>query len=227
MKEDNQMFRPVRQFFTADQMFGDDSAAEAREFESPDEMLDALVGGWNGVVGHDDVVWVLGNFTVAGCPPSAALMRALNGTKYLVAGPSDPVFMPNTQGEKQLAFRVARYREQGFKAVVTGRAIARRTGLPVTLPLRTRQDNLATPVSVSHFPYDLTEPERGEQDAYAPWRPKRPRSGSAPWLLHGHQAEWGVQKRQINVGVDCWGFEPVDVATVIALIEDADQSGVT
>jgi calcineurin-like phosphoesterase family protein len=214
------MGRLPSQFFTADNLFGDESAADMRGFASPDEMDAAMIERWNSVVGADDVVWVLGNFQTANTGLLFELPRKLNGVKYLVAGPLDKTFPPGLLDDRTLRAKVLQYQVVGFKGVVTGAGIARRTGRPVTLPLRTRQDNPATPVIVSHFPYDAVEGERGKPDRFATWRPKR---GSG-WLLHGHQAEWVVNNQQINVGVDAWDLEPVGTEMVLALIEDAERS---
>lgn len=208
-----------RHFFTADTLFGDETAARTREFDSADEMDAALTDSWNNTVGERDLVWIMGNFATAGWPPQAGRVRALNGAKYLVAGELDPVFAANALDEKRLANRVGFYREIGFAGVITGSGMAKKTGRPLTVPLRGWSDLDHPQVILSHFPYDLTESERGELDLFARWRPKRPRA-DVPWLLHGHQAEWGVRRSQVNVGMDRWGFVPVDAELVVALIED-------
>lgn len=212
------MNRLPRHFFTADNMFGDEVAADARGFVGPDEMNEAMIDRWNCAVGENDLVWVLGDFHTVNRLPTPSLLRELHGVKYLVAGPLDSVFSPNAGSEKNLLTRTRFHREQiGFKAVVTGAGIARKTGRPLMLPLRLRADNLPQPVILSHFPYDATESERGQPDRFAQWRPKR---GSG-WLLHGHQAEWVVQGTQINVSADVWDLEPVGADVVIGLIEGA------
>jgi len=205
--------------FTADTLFGDGVAATQRGFDSPGEMNADMVKIWNSCVRDGDVVWVLGSFFSVNAIPAPELMQALNGTKYLIAGQLDQVFMPNALNAKNLASRVAFHRELGFAGVVTGRAIARKIGLPVTLPLRTRADNLATPVSLSAFAYDAEQPDR-----FAAWRPKRPRTGVAPWLLHGGQEEWTVHNRQVNVSADAWNLEPVGADMILDLIDDAESS---
>lgn len=218
------MTRLPRHFFTADNLFGDETAATARQFDSADEMDSAMVDAWNSAVGERDLVWALGNFSSPSYVPRAGLLRALNGEKYLVAGELDPVFAPNVPNEKRLRNRVDYYREQGFKAVITGSGIGRKFGHPLTVPVRGWSGLDYPQVIVSHFPFDLTEPERGELDRFISWRPKRPRS-NVPWLLHGHAAEWTVRRDQVNVGVDKWGFVPVEAALVVELIEDGSDVG--
>lgn len=218
------MARVGRQFFTADTMFGDDYAATERQFKSADEMDEHMIGAWNAVVGTADTVWILGNFHSASLIPRPELLRALHGSKYLVAGELDAVFAPNALDAGRLRTRVKFFREQlGFTGVVTGSAIARKTGRPLVLPLRPRRDMPPETVIVSHFPYDLTEHEKGKQDRFGTWRPKRPRGEGAPWLLHGHNADWVVNEHQVNVGADAWGFEPVGADMIVALIEDNER----
>lgn len=214
------MARVGRQFFTADTMFGDDYAATERQFKSADEMDEHMIGAWNAVVGTADTVWILGNFHSASLIPRPELLRALHGSKYLVAGELDAVFAPNALDAGRLRTRVKFFREQlGFTGVVTGSAIARKTGRPLVLPLRARQDNLPLLVIVSSFPYDAAEPG----DRFTRWRPTRPESGPAPWLLHG-KAEWRYTRdRQFNVSADSWGLEPVDVQIVIDMIRDEGE----
>lgn len=216
-----------RHFFTADNMFGDEHAATRRGFDSVGEMDAAMAQAWNSVVDERDLVWVLGNFTSAGRSPMAGLLDALNGAKYLVAGELDPVFAPNALDEKRLKSRVDFYREQGFKAVITGSGIARKFGHPLTVPVRGWSGLDHPRVIVSHFPFDMIEDERDGPDRFAKWRPKRPRSprgGDMPWLLHGHGAEWRVRRDQVNVGADKWGLVPVDAQMVVDLIEEGSDA---
>lgn len=211
------MSRLGRVFFTADTLFGDGAAAEWRLFESVDEMDAAMIATWNAVVGPGDVVWVLGNFHGAGLVPLPGLVRALHGSKYLVAGDCDQVFHGNVSDEKALRRRVAYFREElGFTGVVTGSAVARKFGRPLTLPLRTRQDNEALPVLLSPFAYDTTEPG----DRFGRWRPKRSKGGPAPWLLHGSEMWRYIRDRQFNVCADSWGLEPVDAQMVLDMIAE-------
>lgn len=217
------MSRLGKTFFTADNLFGDEVAADQRGFRSPREMNEAMIDRWNGTVGTGDVVWVLGDFCTISSVVALDVTESLHGTKYLVSGPLDRPLPARVLGPDRIMQRAMFCRGLGFAAVVTGSGIGRKSGRPVTLPLRTRADNLATPVIVSHFPYDPTEAERGQPDRFTGWRPQRPRQGAAPWLLHGHCAEWGVKGEQINVGADVWDLEPVSTEMVLGLIEGAES----
>jgi calcineurin-like phosphoesterase family protein len=78
-------------FFTADTHFGDHRTLNLhqRPFNSVVEMDEALIAGWNAIVGADDVVWHLGD--VARRPADVpALLARLHGTKHLLRGNNDP-----------------------------------------------------------------------------------------------------------------------------------------
>jgi calcineurin-like phosphoesterase family protein len=77
-------------FFTADTHFGDHRTIniQRRPFATVGEMDEAIVAGWNAVVGRDDEVWHLGD--VARRPADVpALLARLNGTKHLLRGNND------------------------------------------------------------------------------------------------------------------------------------------
>lgn len=214
------MGRFGRTFFTADTMFGDEMAAHERDFSTVAEMDDAMIACWNASVGVDDIVWVLGGFATANAPDLMNKAHALNGRKYLIAGQADKPFWLAQKGVKGRELAVRESVGFGFTSVVTGTGVAKRTGRPISVPLRGWSDGGPRSVVLSPWPYDATELERGEPDRFKAWRPKR---GNG-WLLHGHTAEWVLQDQQINVGADKWGFEPVDAETVVALIEDAEKN---
>ena len=77
-------------FFTADTHFGDHRTIniQRRPFANVAEMDDALVAGWNKVVGPDDEVWHLGD-VARRSSDVASLLARLNGTKHLVRGNND------------------------------------------------------------------------------------------------------------------------------------------
>ena len=79
-------------FFTADTHFGDRRVLQIdrRPFPSVAAHDEALVRGWNEVVGAQDEVWHLGDFALGPGPERvAALLAALNGGKHLVIGNND------------------------------------------------------------------------------------------------------------------------------------------
>jgi calcineurin-like phosphoesterase family protein len=79
-------------FFTADTHFGDAPLVRRRraQFGSVEAHDEALIARWNTVVGADDTVWHLGDFTAGGSRDHCAtVFGRLNGTKRLVRGNHD------------------------------------------------------------------------------------------------------------------------------------------
>ena len=78
-------------FFTADTHFGDHRPLNlhGRPFSSVAEMDEALVAGWNDVVGPEDEVWHLGDVARRSADVAGLLAR-LNGSKHLIRGNIDP-----------------------------------------------------------------------------------------------------------------------------------------
>ena len=95
-------------FFTSDTHFGDHRTLNIgkRPFASVAEMNEALVAGWNGVVGAEDEVWHLGD-VVRRAADVPALLARLHGVKHLITGNNDP---PGTRSAAGWS-SVADYRE--------------------------------------------------------------------------------------------------------------------
>ncbi len=77
-------------FFTADTHFGDHRTINIhrRPFATTTQMDEAIVAGWNALVGGDDEVWHLGDVARRAADVPALLAR-LNGIKHLVRGNND------------------------------------------------------------------------------------------------------------------------------------------
>lgn len=79
-------------WFTADHHFGHANIIRncTRPFSSVEDMDEALIANWNAVVGPDDDVWHLGDFTYRIKPSRLNWIFArLQGRKYLVVGNHD------------------------------------------------------------------------------------------------------------------------------------------
>ncbi len=81
-------------YFTADQHFGHDAIIEycKRPYKNSTQMDRVLIVNWNNVVKEDDVVYVIGDFSMVG--PShkqylERITRKLNGEKHLILGNHD------------------------------------------------------------------------------------------------------------------------------------------
>ena len=153
-----------------------------------------LVERWNSVVGDDDEVWVLGDVALGQIAESLPKVGLLRGRKVLVAGNHDRCW--HGHGDRAEPW-IERYLDAGFAEILQGQ-----------VPVRIGDvDALAC-----HFPY---EGDSHDEDRYVDHRP----ADEGAWLIHGHVHErWRVEGRQINVGVDVWGWEPVPEATLVELL---------
>jgi calcineurin-like phosphoesterase family protein len=81
----------VQTFFTSDTHFDDAYAISyfSRPFRSVDEMNAAIVERWNNVVGDDDVVYHLGDFTLDDLTHFTKWVRQLNGDIKILPGSHD------------------------------------------------------------------------------------------------------------------------------------------
>jgi calcineurin-like phosphoesterase family protein len=149
-------------------------------------MNEALIRRWNERVDPADEVWVLGDFALGRIADSLACGLRLNGRKSLVVGNHDRMF--GARRESEYREWVERYADEAGFAQVVGNVAARIGDVSV---------------QVSHFPY---QGDSHDADRFDDARP----DDDGRWLLHGHVHEkWKVNGRQINVGVDVWGFAPV------------------
>ena len=79
-------------FFTSDTHWGHANIIRycARPFDSVRDMDEAMIANWNAVVGHDDVVWHLGDFALgADAKHVRSVFHRLKGIKRLVIGNHD------------------------------------------------------------------------------------------------------------------------------------------
>ena len=78
-------------FVIADTHFGHKNVIEYenRPFSSIEEMDNAMINNWNKVVGGDDIVYVLGDFSFYGIDKTSKILKQLNGVKKLVMGNHD------------------------------------------------------------------------------------------------------------------------------------------
>jgi|SRR5579859_86237 len=78
-------------FFTADTHFGHARIIDlcSRPFETVEDMDEEMIARWNKVVGPDDFVWHLGDFTMKGAEEALAYRQRLNGRIALIWGNHD------------------------------------------------------------------------------------------------------------------------------------------
>ncbi len=78
-------------FFTADTHFGHKNILlyEDRPWGNLEDMKVGLINNWNSVVGKDDLIWVLGDFSFRGFEETKEIFDSLNGVKRIILGNHD------------------------------------------------------------------------------------------------------------------------------------------
>lgn len=174
-----------------------------RPWDTVEQMNEGIVQRWNDVVAPDDEVYVLGDLALGKLDDSLAVAARLNGIKYLVPGNHDRCWSGYRRDGKVRPEDVKRYEEAGFM-VLAERVI-------------TDLDRGHSPeVLLCHFPYMLDE-RHGTR--YAEHHPE----DQGMWLLHGHTHSTKIlsdHPRQIHVGMDAWGYTPVDEEWILELIHE-------
>lgn len=181
-------------WFTSDEHFGHHNILHycSRPFLNTDEMDSELIALWNDVVDKDDTVYCLGDFTMNHHHVPKIVAR-LNGHKHLICGNHDKCFK-EVYGLSKANRWQNYYREAGFLTVND----------KIHLNIAGRHTLLC------HFPY---QNPAAEDQRYQDLRPKE----QGAWLLHGHRHSPPGERlrgRQIDVGVDGWGYRPVRLETI-------------
>ena len=168
-----------------------------RPYDDVGEMNEKMVSNWNKVVKPEDTVYCLGDFSLAFRAVELYSGR-LMGNKKLVPGNHDfcHSYHKKSRNAENQAKWIKKYEEHGWEV----------------LPEQTTLDipGVAT-VNMCHHPHA----DGWEDDKYAKWRPKT----DGRWLLCGHVHEkWKVLGQCINVGVDVWGYTPVNIEEISKII---------
>lgn len=144
---------------------------------------------WNRVVGPEDLVYYLGDFAMN---PRVVpdLLARLHGRKVLVPGNHDRCYRLRS------AKWLDHYLAAGFESV----------------DMERQMEIAGEQVLLNHLPY------RNESDPSQKFFGLRP-TDEGGWLIHGHvHNRWKVNKKQINVSVDVWSFQPVNIDTIADII---------
>lgn len=190
------------------QHFGDQRAALRRGFSDPAAMERAIIDAHNEAVGHDDTVYIHGDFFLGGVRQLARLVPQLHGHLILIAGNND-LCWPGRARHVPASV----YRDAGFTDVHTDAAVPHRiAGIDVVL---------------SHFP---RHSDTARDDRYIPYRPTA--DDPRPLICAHVHDHWrrryggtGRQHRnQINVSIDAWGLAPVPESTLMTLLTQIEQA---
>lgn len=82
-----------KKFYISDWHYGHTNviAFDNRPFKTVDEMNSALVNNWNSFVSKSDMVFVLGDMFWGNATEAAAILRDMNGQKFLIQGNHDRI----------------------------------------------------------------------------------------------------------------------------------------
>lgn len=203
-------------FYTSDTHFGHQNiiyyCPERQKLGTTvEEMNEALIERWNSVVGSDDVVRVLGDFSLSMRVMEEVTPR-LNGIKVLVPGNHDGCH----PSHKKKADRAReRYEAVGWQV----------TNWFTTTNIEDRR-SLGPVLHMCHIPFET------EREWLSRWSAEQshPRLFKGSWLLCGHVHDrWKVvpEKRVLNVGVDVWDYFPVRFETLLDFMEEIESQLVT
>lgn len=158
-------------------------ATHWRGFASVAEHDERIIGNCESMIGPRDIVNVHGDCGMSGGQDAILeLMARIPGEKHLLLGNHDRPH-PMYKGARNHQARWL----QVFRSVSL-------------LDQRTIDGHR---VLMSHLPF---KGDHSAEDRHVRWRPR----DEGDWLLCGHvHAEWLISGRQVNVGVDYWGFAPV------------------
>jgi calcineurin-like phosphoesterase family protein len=190
------MFVGNKIFFTSDHHFNHNNVIAycGRPFSSVEEMNEHLVYKWNSIVGENDTVYHLGDFSFSITAVEQYLHR-LNGRKVLIPGNHDWCHPSNKKSNTLEKGRLISelYLSHGWDEVK----------LTDTIKVA------GTSFNLSHFPYDT------EDTRFTKYLLK---DKNTPLLCgHVHQ-HWKTKGNMINVGVDVWDYAPVSSEQIMELL---------
>lgn len=192
-------------FWTSDHHFGHDNIIgfANRPWSDVDQMNEAMIEAWNGVVTDEDDVIVVGDFALGVQRIVVpAVGNRLNGNKFLVPGNHDSVHRMYPHWKKSVHI----YEDAGFTILGSQEVV-----------------NIGdVPVLVCHFPYD--NPPDGHRKHDDRFSGLRPTPAPGQWLIHGHTHSHhvisGSERTQIHVGVDAWDYTPIPESWIEAIIKE-------
>jgi calcineurin-like phosphoesterase family protein len=197
-------------FLTSDSHFGHFNVIKYcnRPFTTVEEMNEALIANWNAVVGQEDIVFHLGDFSFHERYVEEFLSR-LNGYKFLILGNHDKPHPANKgKTDKKFAEWVAKYKSLGFEDVLVKHTIVCQNHT----------------FSLCHLPYNDPEDVQQANQTIVRYVNHRPEDDGTPQLC-GHVHDRWLTKRSskgtvmVNVGVDApgasWYMRPARLEEVM------------
>lgn len=187
----------MKTWLTSDEHMGHSNIIQYsnRPYKDVEEMNKDLIARHNSVVGSEDIVWHLGDFSLSE-KIVPEILKQLNGKEHrLVMGNHDRCHP--CRGNKSIE-ATKRYLEYGFTEVVREARIG--------------------PFLANHLPYIPKEIDDKYDVRFPKYRPE----DKGDWLLHGHiHQHWKQRGKMINVGVDVWDYTPVLLDKLIKIKDEA------
>jgi calcineurin-like phosphoesterase family protein len=180
-------------FFTSDHHFGHANVIKysKRPFANVEAMDTALVEHWNAVVGKDDTVYHLGDFTLGDVLAFERYAQQLNGWIKIVPGGHDYRWVPDF---------LAEYKSRAWLHKIDVLPPLYTLELP---EYGTKEDAKGRkyPLVIALCHYSMQVWDRSHYGAYH-------------LFGHSHGNLMGIGN-SFDVGVDCWEFTPVSLPTIL------------
>jgi calcineurin-like phosphoesterase family protein len=182
-------------WFTADQHFGHENIIKFcdRPFQSVEEMDDVLIDNWNKVIGKDDIVYHLGDFTLGNFDFAKKYFAKLNGKIQVLANHwhHDKRWLPKDFFGPMVSEYPDFVREIGHVDIVPPMIVLEIANMG--------EEGRPLAVTLCHYPLAVWD---------------RRHYGS--WHLHGHTHKHNFDRQlSLNVGVDCMNFSPISLGGVL------------
>ncbi len=180
-------------FLTSDLHFSHERVIEysRRPFKDVNHMNESIIANWNAVVAPDDLVYIIGDFSLS-WDPVENITRRLNGRKILVPGNHDrPHRTHKGKTVKKLNEWCQKYVDQGFELVEEQMEV----------------EFHGERFLLCHLPYeDFEDTHRNDPTKYR-YETERPIDFGLPQLCGHRHEKWLVKmspsgQPMINVGID-------------------------
>ena len=184
-------------YFTADQHFGHEKIIDYldRPFKSIAHMNDEIIGRHNEVVGHDDNVYILGDFTLGDFETAKSYIVRLNGNLRFLSGSHDFRWFPKYTQTLAIDGRIIRF----FPPLHTLLVDRKEIGMEGEYPLV---------IALCH--YAMRRWDRSHYD-------------SLHLFGHSHCRLSNPAFRSMDIGVDCNNYYPFSLDDVLDLLIQGEK----
>jgi len=180
----------MKYFFTADQHFGHENIITFtnRPFDSLHEMHSVMTDRWNAKITNEDIVYCLGDFSLASKGKTREYLSRLKGQIKIVPGGHD---------------KWIRQEDRDSGLVIDKLTI-----------IKVAYNGESIPISMCHYPmYSWEKSHYGAPHFHGHSHGNIGTVRDGNDLLHGGMK----QGRSIDVGVDCWGFYPMELDELLQI----------